>query len=117
VLVVGMPYPDRRDPLLRLKLAFADGLAAGAGRRVYEAMCMKAVNQSVGRAIRHANDYASIVLLDARYAQPHTLAQLPAWINASASAPPSASPSAGTTDTGFSDALASLQRFYAQFSE
>lgn len=33
-----------------------------------------------GRAIRHQKDFASIVLLDQRYARPPILAKLPAWI-------------------------------------
>lgn len=33
-----------------------------------------------GRAIRHQRDFASIVLLDQRYARSCTLAKLPAWI-------------------------------------
>lgn len=33
-----------------------------------------------GRAIRHQGDFASIVLLDQRYARPPVLAKLPAWI-------------------------------------
>ncbi|KAF6118238.1 DEAD/H-box helicase 11 [Phyllostomus discolor] len=41
---------------------------------------MKAVNQSIGRAIRHQKDFASIVLLDQRYARPPVLAKLPTWI-------------------------------------
>ena len=32
----------------------------------YENLCMKAVNQSVGRAIRHKEDYAAIIFLDHR---------------------------------------------------
>ena len=41
---------------------------------------MKAVNQSIGRAIRHKADYASIILVDHRYAQRNIINQLPDWI-------------------------------------
>lgn len=33
-----------------------------------------------GRAIRHQNDYASILLVDQRYAQPRIRGKLPKWI-------------------------------------
>jgi chromosome transmission fidelity protein 1 len=39
----------------------------GRGRAYYEALCMRGVNQSVGRAIRHVGDYACIVLCDKRW--------------------------------------------------
>eukprot|EP01041_Mallomonas_annulata_P006326 gene6326-12801_t len=80
VVVVGMPYPDTRDLILQEKLRFADTVRPNSRSTVYEAMCMKAVNQSIGRAVRHSNDYASIVLVDARYAQDRVQRQLPAWI-------------------------------------
>lgn len=38
-----------------------------AGREYYNNICMRAVNQSIGRSIRHARDYASILLVDERY--------------------------------------------------
>ena len=41
---------------------------------------MKAVNQSIGRAIRHKGDYASIVLVDNRYSRANIIKQLPGWI-------------------------------------
>ena len=82
VVVVGMPYPDGRDAVLQEKLKFANLIEkdVNAGKRLYEAMCMRTVNQCIGRSIRHINDYAVIVLLDCRYAQPGVIAQLPSWL-------------------------------------
>lgn len=93
VVVVGLPYPDVRDPELQEKMQFVSlkdseattsGSNSNAGRKLCENMCMKAVNQSVGRAIRHARDYACVVLLDRRYQQEQFSAQLPQWILRSA---------------------------------
>ena len=50
------------------------------GQVHYENLCMKAVNQSIGRSIRHARDYATIVLVDQRYARTSVREKLPEWI-------------------------------------
>lgn len=49
----------------------------------YESVCMKAVNQCIGRAVRHQNDYACILLLDRRFTRPKTQQALPKWIQRS----------------------------------
>lgn len=51
----------------------------GAGQRACVAACMRLVNQAIGRAIRHAGDFAVIFLLDARYSRRQVLDQLPVW--------------------------------------
>ena len=40
-----------------------------AGKEYHQAICMRAVNQSIGRSIRHATDYSSILLVDERYSK------------------------------------------------
>lgn len=51
------------------------------GQLYYESLCFKAVNQSIGRAIRHSQDYAAIILADFRYARPSSISYLPGWIS------------------------------------
>ena len=51
-----------------------------AGRALAENACMRAVNQCIGRAVRHRGDYASVLLLDRRYGTPRIQGKLPAWI-------------------------------------
>ncbi|KAK7205465.1 helicase C-terminal domain-containing protein [Myxozyma melibiosi] len=55
--------------------------AETASREYYENVCMRAVNQSIGRGIRHANDYAVIIFVDARFASERITRKLPKWIN------------------------------------
>jgi len=50
------------------------------GREFYENACMRAVNQSVGRAIRHKGDYAAIVMIDSRFSGERIKGKLPGWI-------------------------------------
>ncbi|XP_019689913.1 ATP-dependent DNA helicase DDX11 isoform X2 [Felis catus] len=86
VVMVGMPYPNIKSPELQEKMAYLDQTLPRIpgqpppGKALVENLCMKAVNQSIGRAIRHQKDFASIVLLDHRYARPPVLGKLPAWI-------------------------------------
>jgi chromosome transmission fidelity protein 1 len=55
-------------------------LAKESGREFYENACMRAVNQSVGRAIRHKGDYASIIMIDKRFESERVRGKLPGWI-------------------------------------
>ncbi|KAH9621661.1 hypothetical protein KSS87_013984 [Heliosperma pusillum] len=114
IVMVGLPYPSPSDIELIERIKHMEGLVdantcknlqtshngtdvqAGfdilrrckrRGKEYYENLCMKAVNQSIGRAIRHINDYAAILLVDSRYASDpsrqsssHPSNKLPQWI-------------------------------------
>ncbi|CAH2105474.1 unnamed protein product [Euphydryas editha] len=83
VIVIGMPYPNIKSPELQEKMTFMNKRDPGTGTTYYENLCMKAVNQCIGRAVRHANDYACILLIDERYSRPQTISALPSFIQKS----------------------------------
>ncbi|KAI9787683.1 MAG: ATP-dependent DNA helicase chl1 [Geoglossum umbratile] len=101
IIVVGLPFPNIHSVEWKAKLehvvktAFdrqgttvtgttsegtSEAEAKAAGREFYENACMRAVNQSIGRAIRHRNDYAAILLLDKRFQGERVRNKLPGWI-------------------------------------
>ncbi|KAM0551332.1 hypothetical protein ACHAPJ_008438 [Fusarium lateritium] len=98
VIVIGLPYPNIASPDWKAKIEYietttqnnliAQGTAkeeaVGRGKQTardfYENACMRAVNQSIGRAIRHRGDYAAIVLVDRRYGTERIRGKLPGWI-------------------------------------
>lgn len=101
IVVVGLPFPNAEGPEWKARLEYvargsrrvqdaqepttrnpAEAVAA-AKREYLENTCMRAVNQSIGRAIRHKNDYAAIVLLDRRYERASIRDKLPGWIKES----------------------------------
>lgn len=81
VIVCGLPYPNKFNPELTEKIKFMNAtISSSAGNDYYENLCMKAVNQSIGRSIRHINDYATVLLLDQRYQRENIVKKLPQWI-------------------------------------
>lgn len=98
VIVIGLPYPNIASPDWKAKIEYietttqtnlikqgvnkGDATSQGkqAARDFYENACMRAVNQSIGRAIRHQGDYAAIVLVDRRYGTERIRGKLPGWI-------------------------------------
>jgi chromosome transmission fidelity protein 1 len=100
VVIVGLPYPNINSPDWKARIEYiesttlarltsasgttsrteAAAAAKQAARDFYENACMRAVNQSIGRAIRHKGDYAAIVLVDRRFGTPRIRAKLPGWI-------------------------------------
>ena len=89
VMVIGLPYPNRNSPELAEKLLYIEQREGGksAAEAYYTNLCMKAVNQSIGRVIRHRNDYACVILADERYADDGISNLLPRWIQSSLAPP------------------------------
>lgn len=83
VCVVGLPYPNANDQELQEKIKFSEKKVKDGGRVYYESLCMRAVNQSIGRAIRHKNDYSSIVLIDHRYSKQSVRDGVSKWLRES----------------------------------
>ncbi|CAJ1360770.1 unnamed protein product, partial [Effrenium voratum] len=85
VAVIGLPYPNASDLAMLEKMRFLDacakrGQGSLTGRDYYTGKCMKAVNQCVGRSIRHAKDWSAILLLDHRYGQPQIQQKIAGWL-------------------------------------
>lgn len=114
VVVVGLPYPNLETPEWKAKMQYLDQRASERGelkgkasREHAENVCMRSVNQAIGRAIRHKNDWASILLFDARYAEDRIQSKLPGWIKTSCTA--SASPA-------LADVVRDLRKFFERES-
>ena len=90
VVVVGLPFPNLETPEWKARMQYIDEKAVARGepkgkasREHVENVCMRGVNQAIGRVIRHKNDWASVVLMDSRYAQTRIREKLPGWMKES----------------------------------
>ena len=90
VIMIGLPYPNafssdliaKKDYIEQkyLSMGSTSTFAKSKSQEFYENLCMKAINQSVGRAIRNISDYAVIFLIDTRYSQPRIQSKLSGWV-------------------------------------
>eukprot|EP00924_Labyrinthula_sp_SR-Ha-C_P006705 snap_masked-scaffold_29-processed-gene-2.45-mRNA-1 protein AED:0.08 eAED:0.09 QI:0/0/0/1/1/1/3/0/987 len=103
VIVTGLPYPPTKDPKVCLKQHFLDkmsarkeagsamatfGMASRAkvplitltGKMWYTQQATKAINQAIGRVIRHRQDFGAIVLMDEKFTYGSAKQGLSQWL-------------------------------------
>ena len=116
VMVIGLPYANPNTAEQKAKIAYitekaiaTTGASAGAtaARDYADNTCMRAVNQAIGRAVRHKNDWSAILLFDGRYTQKRIQERLPGWIKASLGV-------GGGGGGGFGEVERGLKGFYAR---
>ncbi|KAG1712977.1 hypothetical protein DVH05_000707 [Phytophthora capsici] len=72
VLAVGIPFPNFKDLKVSLKREYQDKKSREDRRLVngswwYKLQAFRALNQALGRCIRHRRDYGAVLLLDSRH--------------------------------------------------
>ncbi|XP_037033163.1 regulator of telomere elongation helicase 1 homolog [Bradysia coprophila] len=68
VIITGIPNPPWKEPKIRMKMKYLDDIGSETRGKVwYNQQASRAVNQAVGRIIRHRNDFGAILLLDCRF--------------------------------------------------
>eukprot|EP01012_Entosiphon_sulcatum_P020257 TRINITY_DN25237_c0_g1_i1.p1 TRINITY_DN25237_c0_g1~~TRINITY_DN25237_c0_g1_i1.p1 ORF type:complete len:1030 (+),score=110.86 TRINITY_DN25237_c0_g1_i1:1913-5002(+) len=86
VVIAGLPYPNKADLKVRLKQAHLDnrkthGPRPGiTGSQWYQQQATRAVNQALGRVIRHRKDFGAMVLCDERFSEKRTTDALSKWL-------------------------------------
>ncbi|XP_012273616.1 regulator of telomere elongation helicase 1 homolog isoform X2 [Orussus abietinus] len=85
VLITGLPFPPLKDPRVVLKQKYLEEIRTKdreclTGQQWYQLEASRAVNQAIGRVIRHQDDYGAIILCDCRFENPNFQKQLSAWL-------------------------------------
>ncbi|XP_053563319.1 Fanconi anemia group J protein [Bombina bombina] len=85
VITIGIPFPNVKDLQVELKRKYNDqhsksrGLLPGS--QWYEIQAYRALNQALGRCIRHKNDWGALILVDDRFRNnPKYITGLSKWV-------------------------------------
>lgn len=87
VINVGIPYPAFKDPRVVLKKEYNDrNSKLGSllpGMLWYETQAFRAMNQALGRCIRHRSDWGAVIFLDQRFNSSKNIQKLSKWVRPS----------------------------------
>ncbi|KAL2915581.1 hypothetical protein HK105_204765 [Polyrhizophydium stewartii] len=105
VIICGIPYPAFQDPRVKLKQEVLNEAAPDGsktrGMAWYSQQASRAVNQAIGRVIRHRKDYGAILLCDERFSYDRVIQELPKWVRSQVQKPKT-----------FADSITGLQSFF-----
>lgn len=82
VLVVGIPYLLKSNEI-DMKMKYNDlnkskGLLSGS--EWYTVNAFRALNQAIGRCVRHKDDWGAVLLVDKRFNEERNIGYLPKWV-------------------------------------
>lgn len=85
VVIIGIPYASLDDPKIELKKRCLDQNRTAqnellAGDEWYRLDAVRAVNQAIGRVIRHKDDFGAILFFDAGFNQTQIKKHLSTWL-------------------------------------
>lgn len=108
VIICGIPFPPLLDPRVVLKRKYLDTNRNSinqlqSGQEWYVLEAVRAVNQAIGRVIRHKDDYGAILLCDRRFHSNKN--QLSRWIQAPLM-------KQSQNDTNFGATIGELAKFF-----
>jgi len=67
VFLIGVPYADYSDPVVKAQIEYYNTKKRNLGERWYIMDAFRATNQAMGRGIRHRDDWCNFILMDSRY--------------------------------------------------
>ncbi|XP_035207448.1 Fanconi anemia group J protein-like [Stegodyphus dumicola] len=104
VITIGIPFPNIKDIQVDLKRKYNDMHSSKrnilTGSAWYEIQAFRALNQALGRCIRHRDDFGALIIVDERFQNERHLNSLSKWIRKEVKHYPS-----------FNEALSSLSCF------
>ncbi|XP_045771285.1 Fanconi anemia group J protein homolog isoform X2 [Maniola jurtina] len=84
VITIGVPYPNKYDIAVSEKMKYNDKYLKEknllSGTDWYLVQAYRALNQAVGRCVRHSGDWGAVLLLDARFREHYFTQHLSAWV-------------------------------------
>ncbi|RMZ55626.1 hypothetical protein APUTEX25_000209 [Auxenochlorella protothecoides] len=126
VIITGIPYANKADAKVRLKQEVLNESLRGrvgaakrpigmpgeafrgpgrpealSGDQWYVQQAVRAVNQAMGRVIRHKDDYGAVILCDERFKTPNMRNQLSKWLREQTVVFPDYGKAAGSLTTFF----------------
>ncbi|XP_018396532.1 PREDICTED: Fanconi anemia group J protein homolog [Cyphomyrmex costatus] len=86
VLSIGIPYLlQSSDISMKMdynNLKFKESKQLLSGSEWYTVNAFRALNQAIGRCVRHKNDWGAVLLVDKRFEQEQNINYLPKWVKA-----------------------------------
>lgn len=88
VITIGIPYPNIKEITVSLKREYNDVARRTrphlmSGGDWYASQAFRALNQAVGRCIRHKDDWGAIMMIDSRLKFPSSVQNISRWLRQS----------------------------------